>query len=382
MCIQKATKPAFLPWLRTRTANPYSGFVRTAVCKGCSNATPLGEMFTVRDDVYCHDCADAHVREYPDEYSEDEVGRCFDPTVCAYCNQDNGEAELPPVAGAPTCDACVEKFRARPFPLWIKGSFAFLLILLFVSLFGMGRYIRAARNLHEAENLLRRRSYADAAALLGDALKDAPGSAKAMTLKIKADLLSGDAESAYALIEEYGERELDEDLAQQINLILERVEKAFTKYQQAMQLDQEGKAEEALARMREAAKLYPESSMFGQIAESLEASLAFDQADYDRFLELNAAHAQRYPDFWNYAAGHASALACKYAKSGDAAFKSHAKEELARAEALARKDEAMEPFTEYAERIRHRLETREILTRQAYNERFRKGDDAEDGDEK
>jgi hypothetical protein len=69
----------------------------------------------------------------------------------------------------------------------------------------------------------------------------------------------------------------------------------------------------------------------------------------------------------------ASALACKYAVTGDPAFRKQSEDTLAKAELLAqRSSEEKSAFEPLAERIRYRLATREILDTDEYNRRFGK----------
>lgn len=64
----------------------------------------------------------------------------------------------------------------------------------------------------------------------------------------------------------------------------------------------------------------------------------------------------------------ASALACKYAVTGDEAMKREALQVLDRAAGM--RHENQEPFDYYVRRIRHRLDTHEIITRAEFDRRF------------
>ena len=81
---------------------------------------------------------------------QDAVQRQVDPTVCGFCSADAGEKELPKVFGVPTCAACDDKLRHRPFPRWIKVS-AVLLVLLLIGAFAYNlRFLRAHRMTRQA----------------------------------------------------------------------------------------------------------------------------------------------------------------------------------------------------------------------------------------
>jgi hypothetical protein len=66
----------------------------------------------------------------------------------------------------------------------------------------------------------------------------------------------------------------------------------------------------------------------------------------------------------------ASAWACKHAQTGEPAFRERALECLEEAAKMAQGDPQ---FTEYEDRIRHRLDSREIITRDEFQRRFPNG---------
>ena len=327
-------------------------------------------MWQVADAACCQACVERVVKERG-PFREDQVARLFDPTMCATCGHDGGHDEVPRVAGLPTCDTCAERFRHRPFPLWIRASFAVLLALLVASQVVGARYFGAAANVVRAERLIDSGDHAEASALLDGALEQAPDSAKVLLLKIKAALLAGDPASAYAALERLGTRTDEQELIAEVNPILARVESAIAKAQEAGRLAEAEDDEAALQAARWAAKLYPEWPVAAELVENCEASVAFQQEDYDKFFEISARIAARNPDTSGYVALLASAFACRYAVTGDPVLKARADEALARAESLIRNAEERAAFDEYAERIRHRIETREIITRSEYNRRFR-----------
>ena len=101
---------------------------------------------------------------------------------------------------------------------------------------------------------------------------------------------------------------------------------------------------------------------------------AFERKDYDRFLALAQEVFANKPDATN-AATIASAWACKYAVSGNAQFKDEAEDSLLQAQRMAQSDaEEVKALEEYLPRIRHRIESREIITKQEYDKRFRKNE--------
>lgn len=122
---------------------------------------------------------------------EIHLSAAVDPTICAHCQADYGQTELPRVADLGFCEACRQIVYNRPFPGWLKLSFAGLLVLLAGALVRGAPYIRAARDLYRAEGLADQNQYAEAMPLLEGALKVAPGSEKAILLAAKTYLLGG-----------------------------------------------------------------------------------------------------------------------------------------------------------------------------------------------
>jgi len=327
-------------------------------------------MWQVAGATCCQACTERVIEERG-PFREDQVERLFDPTMCAYCGHDGGDVEVPRLAGLPTCDTCAERFRKRPFPLWIRASFAALLALLVASQVVGARYYGAAANVVRAERLIDSGDHAEASALLDSALEHVPDSGKVLLLKVKAALLAGDPASAYAALERFGTRTDEQELIAEVNPIVSRVESAIAKAQEAGRLAEAEDDEAALQAARRAASLYPEWPVAAELVESCEAGVAFQQKDYDEFFEISARIAARHPDASDYVALLASALACRYAVTGEPGLKAQAEEALARAESLIRGAEERASFDEYAERIRHRIETREIIARSEYNRRFR-----------
>jgi hypothetical protein len=327
-------------------------------------------MWQVAGASYCQSCAERVVEERG-PFDEDDVEQRFDPTVCVNCGHDEGDTELPRLAGLPACEACAEGLRNRPFPMWVRASFVILLVLLVASQVLGVRYFGAAANVVRAERLIESGDHAEASALLDGAIEKAPDSAKALLLKAKAAFLAGDPQGAYAAIERFGKRTQEQELIEEVNAILERVEKAMAKVQEAGRLMDDGDDEGALRAAQQAARLYPEWPPAAELVESCEAGVAFQKKDYDGFHAISARLAARSPDSSMHVAMLASALACRYAVTNDPGLKAQAEETLARAESLIREAQERAAFVEYAERIRHRIRTREIITRKEYDRRFR-----------
>jgi hypothetical protein len=331
---------------------------------------PLGETIFLRTEPLCEACAKSKVEGAPNTYTQADVERRADPTVCGFCSTDHGSGELPLLAGVPVCMLCEPRLRNREFPRWIVASALALVAALGASLWVGQVYVDAAVAMVKAERELEAKHPAEASRLLARTLELAPDSAKAGHLKIKADLLAGDPDAALELIDVYGDREGDDKLVAEINEILKRVNAAGEKVEAAVELAKGNRSSEALVLVREAAQLYPEWGMTAQIIEKLEASVAFEAKDYDRFLTLSEAAAEKHPDS-RHTAAVASALATKYAETGEDGYRARSEETLERARSLAATDAERAEFDEYSERIRHRLTSREIIEKDEYDRRYR-----------
>jgi hypothetical protein len=105
-----------------------------------------------------------------------------------------------------------------------------------------------------------------------------------------------------------------------------------------------------------------------------DAGTAFEAKDYDRFVSMSEQVVKNNPNSAEAIAMLSSALACKYAVTGDSIYRERAEDLLMQADKLSRSTaEERNGFQEYSERIRYRLVSREIIDTDEYNRRFRSG---------
>ena len=97
-----------------------------------------------------------------------------------------------------------------------------------------------------------------------------------------------------------------------------------------------------------------------------EAGAAFDAKDYDTFLAKSMEVLKRHPNEPMALAAVASAYACKYAATG---LDAHRQEALKYLDSAAQRGQGPE-LAEYRQRILHRLQTREIISREEFYRRF------------
>ena len=321
--------------------------------------------------VLCEPCANTELQSAPK--GAFRVARYIDPTVCTKCKTDYGSSELPLTGGAPFCPTCRESLYQRSLPKWLTLSMAGVMALLAIALLHGARFFRAEKSLIQGERQVEKRQYTAAIPLLKIVVASAPNCENCILLLAKAELLTGDSASAYKLLESHnGGSFQPSPQTTDVTTIANRVAGAFKKYQEAGELERKKQWQAAADKMREASNEYPEQDDLRQAAEAAEEGVAFEAKDYDKFLALTEAHWTHYPQSPVRAGAVASALACKYVATGDAALKARSEEMIEKARALAKVSSPQEQkaFKEFEERIMYRLNAREIIDTDEYYKRF------------
>lgn len=346
--------------------------MRHTKCASCAAEFPAGQMFHVDGAPVCEPCGNRLLGEAKAKGHKPTVGRLLDPTVCTRCNTDYGDTALPLIGGTPVCNNCAPALYAHPFPVWLKASFAALLLLLAVALWRDAPYFRAGRHLVQARRALNARDYQAATAHFAAVLPVRPTDQEVVLLGAKAYIMAGDPSGAQAFLQLRPTFESNE-LFNEVNGLWERAAKAIEKGQKAGKLAQAHHTAEAERLVNEAAREYPQYAPLAVAALLMKGSDAFDRKDYDTLLRLSREALALLPDEPRLISSVAGALACKYAVTGDTTFRSEAERLLARAQALSQQSEKEKAeFAEYAERLRHRLRTRVIIDKDEYDRRFRK----------
>jgi hypothetical protein len=244
------------------------------------------------------------------------------PQPCANCRKETPAADLATVAGIQVCPACEHYLRHRPFPAWVKAAAAVVAALAIGGFVSNFRFIQG-----HVEAVRAGRAYA-----------------------------AGDIDTAADLMTAAAAHVPESTVHYQEALLL-----------QGIQLLANEKTEEAVQRLRECSR-YGSHKVCDFFRATAEAALAFDRKDYDKFLEHSRVLMKLHPQDDSAVAQVASALACQYAATGDPAFKAEAERVLAQAADLSHESQA--GFDYYVRRIRHRLDTREILSREEFDRRF------------
>lgn len=346
--------------------------MRQATCSQCAATGPLRSLFVYRDQIYCPNCAEFLRTETVPGATPAPM---IDPTICSRCGIDNGNTEFPRLGALPFCHTCQEYVEANPYPGWLKAGLFALLALLVVALVHGRKYFQVGREMYIGEKLAEQAKYAEAIPHLKQTVQLAPGSDKAVLLLAKAALLSGDPNTAADAVRGHHnglEFEQNSDL-QEVKALFARTRPAIDKANKAMELvQQSGKATEADALMHQAVTEYPEMKALQEVLPYYDAGAAFEKKDYDKFVMLYEQLAKQQPNLAGAAGGLASAYACKFAVTGDPSWKQKAEEMLEKARQLSQgSPEEQKAFTEYAERTRYRLSSRQIIDKDEYDRKFR-----------
>jgi hypothetical protein len=328
-------------------------------------------MLVLTGKPICVPCAEAKAQEAKAGGSNLEFAGIIDPTICGLCKTDYGSSELPFIGGIPVCANCARGLYERPYPGWLKLAMAGLLLLLAGSLWRGVPYFIAGRHLVLAERAMDRNDYKTARVHFAEVLKVSPTEQEVLLLGAKANLMTGDAEGAQKFLKQRGGYK-SSDLFTEVDGMWNRAVDAYDKAVKAKKLYESRQEDEAARLMREASSEYPQSEDLALSALNLELGVAFNHKDYDTFLRLSEAVLARAPGDPMAAGGVASALACKYAVTGDPEYRKQAEQMLEKAKVLAQQSpQAKAAFEEYAERIRYRLESRVIIDKPEYDRRFR-----------
>ncbi|MGA3106077.1 MAG: tetratricopeptide repeat protein [Terriglobales bacterium] len=354
--------------------------MREGTCTGCGQTAPFGSFYKIADKLFCEPCSWKEERAAAERGEKLAKISVVDGSFCARCKtraQDSGSADFPIFKGVPLCPDCCQQVQDWPYPVWLKASLAGLLILLAVALIHGRKYFHAGRVMYAGERLVNEGRYAQAVPLLKEADEIAPQSDNASLLLAKAALHIGDITTAQKALQSHAAGHFETSgRFEEVSALWNRATDAVEKANKASELvNQPDKAEEAESLMRQAAAEYPEVPQLAASIPYFEGSTAFYQHNYDRMLTIFEGLWKSAPSATT-AGTLAGALSCKYAATGDQSFRTRSEEMLEKSRQLALGDKQAETdYQEYSERIKHRMDTREIIDKQEYDRRFRKSTD-------
>jgi hypothetical protein len=350
-------------------------------CSQCACELNIKDAYEFNERIYCRRCVQIAVQHAKDTGQPVGVTRYVDKSVCARCNTYLGESGGVAAGPMRLCLPCSELVQNWPYPQWLRFSFAALLLLLVVALAHGRRYFEAGRNLYHGEQLVEKGEYAEALPYLRATMQIAPNSDKGALLAAKAALLSEDVATADSVLSGHnGGRFENADSPQfrEVDALWKRATSALDEFDKAKKLGAiDGKETEAAKLAHHAATVYPELQDINLVLDYYDDAVAFANKDYDGFLATAEKDWNAVPAF-RTATMLASALACKYAASGDPSFRQRAEELLAKAKELGKGDkESLQQLAEFEPRMRYRLDSRQILTKSEYDKKFRSGKTAE-----
>ena len=309
--------------------SPYNKehIVKNVACEKCQEEYHVNDTLNVRESVVCGECAESLVTE--EKIPAKEVQQQIDPTICIGCGLDNGDADLVKLGPFPVCSKCEAYFKNRPFPRWVKAALIGMVILVISALVWNSRFMYAYYDLKCFESAMNMGDIQRGAAHFISASRRVPENAE---------------------LQVYG-----------------------TFYEGVLLLSQD-KSAEALKRFQSCRGRIEFDSDLDEFIMNAQVGVAFDQADYDKFLQIAVQMNSRHHENPIYAGQLASAYACKYVETQDEQYKFKSLMELERARMLASaKPELEEHHAEYEQRILHRLHTREIINRDEFYKRYPNG---------
>ncbi len=344
-----------------------------AKCSDCGLTGPTQSFYSLNGKTYCEPCVWKASREAASRGAPSQYVSIGYESSCARCGR---PVDVVTEGKTPLCQECRTVAYSWPYPQWLKLSLAFLLILLVISLIHGRKYFVAGKSLYVGEKLVEQHKYEQAIPYLKTTVDTAPQSDKGVLLFAIACLRAGKPADAMRALDKHNDGRFEnanDPLFVETNQLAERADRAFTKVKEASDLAQKNEhAEEAAQKMREAAQIYPESPDIALAVPEYEAAAAFESKDYDRFLSISQEIEKNSPNSGRSVAMVASALACKYAVTGDKSFRDRAEQMLEAAGRLSQSSaEEQKAFNEYSERIHYRLTSRLIIDTPEYNRRFR-----------
>jgi hypothetical protein len=348
------------------------------VCSRCGRSFSIQSLFDLNGMSYCEQCVQDASREARDRGQSASYIPLINKSICGRCNAYIGSSDdVAQIGTLRFCAACARLIKDWDYPQWLKLSLAGLLLLLVASLAHGRKYFQAGREMYIGEHLVMQGRYSAALPHLKETLRIAPASDRAALLAAKAALLTGDVASADKALQEHNGghfEDAEKPEFKEVSNLWNRATSALEKAEKAAKLEeQDGKEIEAARLVHEAAVTYPELPALAFTAESYEEGVAFVGHDYDAFLAI-AEKQWKQQNLPQTAAALASALACKYAITKNAVYRQHSEEMLEKARQLAQGNvEMLKGLDEFSERNRYRLESRQIISKQEYDRRFRSG---------
>lgn len=299
--------------------------MKYVICGVCSNENvPFSASLTVDGSIFCDDC-------FKSSFTSDEqlkgksIFKEMDPTICFSCGTDFGHKVLTMIASHPVCEPCHEIIKNRSFPVWVKVFLAFVVATIIFSFVWNWRFLQGYESLHQFYSASARQDFDVAAAELENVSMNVP------------------------------------EMPQFIPLVNFYKGVAFLK---------NNKPEQALIEFMACRDSLSNDYPVDALILQAEMGVSFDKKDYNKFLQSSKAYLDRDTTVAISWASVSSAYACLYVSTKADSMKQLSDQYLAKA--LSFKDTTKE-FSDFVNRIHHRVETGEIVTREEFNKKFPSG---------
>lgn len=245
-------------------------------------------------------------------------------SVCRFCNKDFEGQTLQKISVYPICDDCKANLDQQIFPLWVKAFFVGILALVIFSVVWNWRFFDGYLNLKQSVKAFSEGRSSDAARIAAKVHDDVPEAA--------------DLQNLYYYYNGYDQ---------------------LTKDHSA----------QALAEFNKIDSVMPAEFRLDELKLQARAGAAFDNKNYADFLA--ASKQIKALDAENAAAvlEVASAYSCLYAQNGTDSAKQGAIRYMADAKSKS-KDTSND---DYFQLINYRLDTKQMLTRQQFKQKFPHG---------
>jgi tetratricopeptide (TPR) repeat protein len=327
-------------------------------------------MYVVYDRTLCEPCADADLeaRNLP-QVPPGAVRRLGDPTICGHCRTDQGQQELPSIAGIPACPACEQRLRNPRLPGWVRAAGLAILVLAGVELARNWRLFQGYFEIPRAHRAAKAGNFDEAArqmALAAGHLPElSPLTVHRWFYQGMAQLTKNQFDQAAESFEKAGQEAgkaggFDKESRDALEEWL-----TIAKVRGLLEKDRNV---DALALGEEFKRKFPSNTSADAMINAAGIAVAFEGKDYVKFEKLARERLSDDPKDPFTIAQLASALSCRYVETGQESFKTEAMETLDKARKLSGGNDS---FKEYEERILHRLKTREVIDKKEYDRRFR-----------
>jgi hypothetical protein len=294
-------------------------------CNTCHSTTvPMSESIKIDGSVFCVSCYKAKFYDEQALFGK-VVEECFDPTVCAFCQKDNGDIDFPKTSKYPICNDCAVDIKSRTFPNWVKAFFAGIIVIVIFSFTWNWKYYQAYRNIKLSSVAMAEGNYASASSLMSFASEKVPEVADLKTLE---------------------------------------------SYYKGLDFMTKDRNTEALVEFNKCKNDLPLDYHMSELLINARIGSCFENKDYKGFLDASKENLAVDTTLALSWACVGSAYACLYADKGQESDKTLAINNLDKAKS---KEKITDDIKSYYNMIEHRLYTRQIITREAFNKQYPNG---------